>query len=148
MNSFTVLKILCGDSVFMKSCLTLATPWTVPCQVILSVGFSRQEYWSGLPFPSPGNLPNPGIKPRSPALQKSSMFYLFIPPYFLVPGSPLIFYHLHSFPCFRMSKSMQPFKTWFFYLVMHFFSSISFHGLIAHFHLMLSNGLLFGYTTV
>ena len=68
MNSFTVLKILCGDSVFMKSCLTLATPWTVPCQVILSVGFSRQEYWSGLPFPSPGNLLSPGIKPGSPAL--------------------------------------------------------------------------------
>jgi len=37
--------------------------------VPLSIGFPRQEYWSGLPFPSPGDLPNPGIKPRSPALQ-------------------------------------------------------------------------------
>ena len=46
-----------------------ATPWTVAHQAPLSVGFSRQEYWSGLPFPSPGDLPNPGIEPRSPALQ-------------------------------------------------------------------------------
>ena len=45
------------------------TPWTVAHQAPLSMGFSRQEYWSGLPFLSPGDLPNPGIKPRSPALQ-------------------------------------------------------------------------------
>ena len=45
-----------------------ATPWTVACQAPLSMGFSRQEYWSGLPFPPPGDLPNPGIKPTSPAL--------------------------------------------------------------------------------
>ena len=38
-----------------------ATPWTVACQAALSVGFPRQEHWSGLPFPSPGDLPNPGI---------------------------------------------------------------------------------------
>ena len=43
-----------------KLCLTLATPWTVACQAPLSVGFSRQEYWSGLPFLSPGDLPDPG----------------------------------------------------------------------------------------
>ena len=49
-----------------KSCLTLATPWTLTCQAPLSMGFSRQEHWSGLPFPSPGDLPNPGIKPMSP----------------------------------------------------------------------------------
>ena len=42
-----------------------ATPWTVALQAPLSMGFSRQEYWSGLPFPSPGDLPNPGIKPKS-----------------------------------------------------------------------------------
>ena len=41
--------------------------WTVAYQAPLSMGFSRQEYWSGLPFPSPGNLPDPGIEPRSPA---------------------------------------------------------------------------------
>ena len=44
----------------------LVTPWTVSHQAPLSMGFSRQEYWSGLPFPSPGDLPYPGIKPRSP----------------------------------------------------------------------------------
>ncbi len=44
-----------------------ATPWTVAHQAPLSMGFSRQEYWSGLPFPTPGDLPNPGIKPGSPA---------------------------------------------------------------------------------
>ena len=45
------------------------TPWTVAYQAPPSMGFSRQEYWSGLPFPSPGDLPDPGIKPRSPTLQ-------------------------------------------------------------------------------
>ena len=50
-----------------KSCPTLATPWTVACQAPLSTGFSRQAYWSGLPFPSPGDLPDPGIEPGSPA---------------------------------------------------------------------------------
>ena len=50
-----------------------ATPWTVAHQVLLSMGFFRQEYCSGLPFPSPGNLPNPGIEPRSPALQADTL---------------------------------------------------------------------------
>ena len=45
-----------------------ATPWTVDYQAFMSMKFSRQEYWSGLPFPSPGDLPDPGIEPRSPAL--------------------------------------------------------------------------------
>ena len=45
-----------------------ATPWTVAYQAPPSTGFSRQEYWSGLPFPSPGDLPDPGIEPGSPAL--------------------------------------------------------------------------------
>ena len=45
-----------------------ATPWTVAHQPPLSMEFSRKEYWSGLPFPPPGDLPNPGIKPTSPAL--------------------------------------------------------------------------------
>ena len=43
-------------------------PWTIAYQFPLSMGFSRQEYWSGLPFPFPGDLPNPGIEPGSPAL--------------------------------------------------------------------------------
>ena len=46
-----------------------ATPWTVAYQAPQSMEFSRQEYWSGLPFPSPGDLANPGIKPGYPALQ-------------------------------------------------------------------------------
>ena len=61
-------------SLVTKLCPTLVTPWTVACQAPLSMGFSRQEYWSGLPFPSPGDLPDPGIKSRSPALQ--AVFFL------------------------------------------------------------------------
>ena len=45
------------------------TPWTVACQFPLSIELSRQEYWSGLPFPFPGNLPDPGVEPRSPVLE-------------------------------------------------------------------------------
>ena len=47
---------------------SFATPLTVACQAPLSMRFSKQEYWSGLPFPSPGDLPNPGTEPKSPAL--------------------------------------------------------------------------------
>ena len=50
-----------------------ATPWTVAHQAPPSMGFSRQEYWSGLPFPSPGDLPDPGIEPRSPAFQADAL---------------------------------------------------------------------------
>ena len=50
-----------------------ATLWTVADQASQSMGFSRQEYWSGLPFPFPGDLPNPGIEPRSPALQADAL---------------------------------------------------------------------------
>ena len=65
-------KVLRGGLV-PKSCLTLAMPCTVDCQAPLSTGFSRQEYWSGLPFPSPEDLPNPRIEPGSPALQADSL---------------------------------------------------------------------------
>ena len=50
-----------------------ATPWNVAHQALLSMGFSRQEYWSGLPFPSPRDLPYPGIEPWSPALYTDSL---------------------------------------------------------------------------
>ena len=50
-----------------------ATLWTVAHQAPPSMGFSRQEYWSGLPFPSSGDLPNPGIEPRSPTLQADAL---------------------------------------------------------------------------
>ena len=58
-----------------RSCLfeSFATPWTIAHQASLSMGFSRQEYWSGLLFPSIGDLPDSGIKPESPALQVDSL---------------------------------------------------------------------------
>ena len=56
------------------SCAGLfATSWTIAYQAPQSMGFSRQEYWSGLPFPSPGDLSNPGIEPVSPALQTDTL---------------------------------------------------------------------------
>ena len=57
----------------VAKCPTLATPRIVAWQAPLSMGFFRQEYWSGLPFPSPGDLPNPGIEHESPALQADSL---------------------------------------------------------------------------
>ena len=64
------------ELIFLLSCVShsvmsdsFESSWTVASQASLSMGFSGQEYWSGLPFPTPGDLPNPGIEPRSPALQ-------------------------------------------------------------------------------
>ena len=63
----------------LSKCLSLshvrlfATLWSVDCQAPLSMESSRQEHWSGYPFPSPGDLPNPGIQPGSPALQADSL---------------------------------------------------------------------------
>ena len=54
-------------------CPLFATPWTVAYQTPLSMGFSRQECWSGLPFPSPEDLPDPGIEPGAPALQANAL---------------------------------------------------------------------------
>ena len=58
---------------YVLSCFShvplLATLWIVAHQALLFIGFPRQEYWNGLPFPFPGDLPDPGIEPRSPALQ-------------------------------------------------------------------------------
>ena len=56
-----------GQNVYVLSHVCSAIPWTVASQAPLSMGFSRQEYWSGLSFSSLGDLPNPGIKPTSPA---------------------------------------------------------------------------------
>ena len=73
--------------VCVLSCVRLfVTPWTVACQTPLSVEFSRQEYWSELPFPSPGDLPDLGIKPTSlvpPAL--AGRFFTTVP-----PGKPYV----------------------------------------------------------
>ena len=60
---------------------SFAIPWTVACQVPLCMGFSRQEYWSGLPFPTPRDLSDPGIKPTSPAsLALAGRFFTTEPP--------------------------------------------------------------------
>ena len=69
----TILYTGGRGGIVTKSCQTLVTPWTVACRAPLSMGFSRQEYCSGLPFSSPGDLPNPGIEPKSSALQADSL---------------------------------------------------------------------------
>ena len=72
--------VVIGDLV-AKSCPALATPYTVACQAPLSMGFSRQEYWSGLPFPSPGDLSDPGIESVSLAfLALAGGFFTTEPP--------------------------------------------------------------------
>ena len=66
-------------NIYMLCCVLLShvqlfvTPWTVANQAPLSMGFPRQEYWSGLPFPSPGDLPDPGTEPVSPTFQADSL---------------------------------------------------------------------------
>ena len=83
------------------SCVRLfATPWTVAHRAPLSIEFTRQEYWRGLPCPSPGDLPNPGTKPRSPSLQADSLPSE-------PPGKPLPFflpYYLYIFMIFCFSN--------------------------------------------
>ena len=73
-----------GGDLVTKSCLSLVTPWTVVHQASLYMGFFSQEYWSGLPFPSPGDLSDPGIKTQSPAL--AGGFFITEP-----PGRPTVF---------------------------------------------------------
>ena len=60
-----ILRMLCMHMCMLNSVQLFETPGTVACQAPLSMKFSSQEYWSGLPFPSPGDLPNPGIEPAS-----------------------------------------------------------------------------------
>ena len=64
-----IIYILTYESEVISRVRLFATPWTVAHQAPPSMEFSRQEYWSGLPFPSPGDLPDPRIEPRSPSLQ-------------------------------------------------------------------------------
>ena len=77
--SHVELRVICNSSFWIyfacyvggllaMSCPTLATPWTISCQAPLPMGFSRQEYWSGLPCPPPRDLPKPASTPGSPAL--------------------------------------------------------------------------------
>ena len=62
-----------GGGLVAQLCLTLAAPWTVAHQAPVSMGFSRQGDWSGLPCPFPENLPNPGMEPGSPAFEADSL---------------------------------------------------------------------------
>ena len=87
-------------SLVAKLCPTLETTWTLACQAPLSTGFSRQEYWRGLPFPSPGDLPNPGIEPGSPALQADSL------PTELQGGPIFHESQIHKLPCTLHSVCM------------------------------------------
>ena len=66
-------KVLVKNESGSRSVSDFVTPWTIACQASLSMEFSRQEYWSGLPFPSPRDLPDPVIELRSPALQVDSL---------------------------------------------------------------------------
>ena len=85
-----------------------ATLWTVAHQATLSMGFSRQEYWSGLPFPSPGDLPDPGIKPRSPALQADALTSEPIRIHKWYEVYTYIYTLLLLFRCSVVSDSLQP----------------------------------------
>ena len=89
---------LCSGFV-IKLCSTLVTPRTVAHQAPLSMGLSRQEYWSGLPFPSPGDLPDPGIKLRSPVLQVDSLLTK-------LPGKPSTHIYTHAHICVYLESSV------------------------------------------
>ena len=69
-DKWTVPRI-CGAGGLVAK--TLVTPWAIARQSLPSMGFSRQEYWNGLPFPPPGDLSDPGVEPRSPAFQADSL---------------------------------------------------------------------------
>ena len=71
-DSVSSQYLMCVRACVLSRVQLFLTPWTVAHQTPLSIEFTRQEYWSGLPFPSPGDLPNPGIEPMSPAFQVDS----------------------------------------------------------------------------
>ena len=92
--SLTVFWILlltwtsvCVPAQLLSSVLLFATPWIVVCQAPLSMELSRQEYWHGLPFPPPGDFPNPGIEPASPGFPALASWFFITEP----PGKPCLF---------------------------------------------------------
>ena len=93
-----------GDGWVAKSCLALETPWTIAHQAPLSMGFSRQEYWSGLAFPSPEDLPHPGIKPMSPAL-KEIYIYIYLNIYIYVSKHTCTHVCVFTYVCFLGPKA-------------------------------------------
>ena len=68
-----IVPTSCRKKEWLRCVQLFVTPWTIACQAPLSMEFYRKEYWSGLPIPSPKDFPNPGIEPRSPALQADSL---------------------------------------------------------------------------
>ena len=100
----------------------LVTPWTVAYKAPLSMEFSRQEYMSGLPFPSPGDLPDPGIKPRSPALQADTL--LSEPPgklqiICLIPSKRITYFSFFLFDLTRWVRHLRKLKLCSMYTVSH-----------------------------
>ena len=101
-----------------QSCPTLCDPWTVAHQALLSMGFSRQEYWSGLPFPSPGGLPDPGIEPGSPTLQADALPSA-------PPGKPM-----QSYACQRKKSGLWSGTPWSLYSRRPHISVVHFHAFL------------------
>ena len=85
-------------------------PWTIARQASLSRGFSKQEYWSGLPFPSPGDLPNPGIEPESPALQADALLLSNL-------GNPDVILIENKLNCYFVSNFILVFHGLIFFLI-------------------------------
>ena len=108
MDSFRVCVHVCVQ--LLSRVLLLETPWIVAHQLLLSMGFPRQEYWSGLPFPSPGDLPDPGMESVSPATPTLAGRFFTTES----PGSPYSFTGLPKmlawvFPLDGMEKPEQTF---------------------------------------
>ena len=105
-----VIKRRTKDSccLITQSCLALATSWTVACQAPLSMEFSRQEHWSGLPFPSPKDFPDPGVESTSPAWQVDSLSHL-KPQRTAIPMLPDMQTNNCFIPCFQViALSLKP----------------------------------------
>ena len=96
-QAFVHTYVDCMHAKLLQSCLTLCDLWTVACQAPLSLGFSRQEYWNGLPCPPPGDLPNPKIECMLLCLLHWQMGSLSLLP----PGKP------QSVSCLVVSDSLQ-----------------------------------------
>ena len=103
LNDWTELNPAVVVTYLLSHVWFFATLWTVACQAPLSTGFPRQEYWSGLPFPPPADLPDPGSKPASPAL--AGRFFTTEP-----PGKPQIDLQVH--PCYCKWHYFILFNSW------------------------------------
>ena len=97
----------CDGNLVTKSCLTLAIPWTVACQALLCMGFSRQDYWSGLPFPSPGDLPELQIKPMSQESNPGLLHCRQILYRLIYEGSPTGRSYSSHWPCWVISPVLE-----------------------------------------